>query len=125
VQLSGIAWLLSGPEGDTGSVPASAPVAVRPQITTLAKPSIAGSRPKLISAMEPAAMPATIATAPPTVIHKSDSIFTRRATPLAAGSAEVDLRGDRARAVQGVGVVLIASSALTLLITLFGSNPRE
>ncbi|GGS45441.1 MFS transporter [Actinokineospora fastidiosa] len=42
-----------------------------------------------------------------------------------AGAAEavwVELAG---RAVQGVGAALIAPSALTLLMTLFGGNPRE
>ena len=40
---------------------------------TLAKPSIAESSPNPTSAIEPAAMPAPIATAPSTVIHASDS----------------------------------------------------
>jgi EmrB/QacA subfamily drug resistance transporter len=39
-----------------------------------------------------------------------------------AGSAEVEIA---ARAVQGVGAALIAPSALTLLMMLFGSNPKE
>ncbi|GAA4986438.1 MFS transporter [Actinopolymorpha pittospori] len=40
----------------------------------------------------------------------------------AAGSVGVELTG---RAVQGVGAALIAPSALTLLMMLFGSEPRE
>jgi EmrB/QacA subfamily drug resistance transporter len=40
----------------------------------------------------------------------------------AAGTVELELAG---RAVQGVGAALIAPSALTLLMMLFGSNPRE
>ncbi|MGQ0842839.1 MAG: MFS transporter [Sporichthyaceae bacterium] len=40
----------------------------------------------------------------------------------AAGTVAVELAG---RAVQGVGAALIAPSALTLLITLFGANPKE
>ncbi|WP_119731295.1 DHA2 family efflux MFS transporter permease subunit [Thermomonospora amylolytica] len=40
----------------------------------------------------------------------------------AAGSVAVELTG---RAVQGVGAALIAPSALTLLMMLFGSDPRE
>ncbi|MEU6040695.1 MFS transporter [Actinomadura sp. NPDC047616] len=40
----------------------------------------------------------------------------------AAGSVAVELTG---RAVQGVGAALIAPSALTLLMMLFGANPRE
>jgi EmrB/QacA subfamily drug resistance transporter len=40
----------------------------------------------------------------------------------AAGSVAVELTG---RAVQGAGAALIAPSALTLLMTLFGSDPRE
>lgn len=39
-----------------------------------------------------------------------------------AGNVGVELTG---RAVQGVGAALIAPSALTLLMMLFGSNPRE
>src|SRR5215203_2959837 len=39
-----------------------------------------------------------------------------------AGSVEVEIA---ARAVQGVGAALIAPSALTLLMMLFGSNPKE
>ncbi|MCU1678050.1 MAG: qacA 7 [Frankiales bacterium] len=39
-----------------------------------------------------------------------------------ASSAGVELTG---RAVQGVGAALIAPASLTLLITLFGSNPKE
>ncbi|PRY60920.1 MFS transporter [Glycomyces artemisiae] len=40
----------------------------------------------------------------------------------AAGNAAVELAG---RAVQGVGAALIAPSALTLLMMLFGANPKE
>lgn len=40
----------------------------------------------------------------------------------AAGNVEVELAG---RAVQGAGAALVAPSALTLLMMLFGSNPRE
>ncbi|WP_433227049.1 MFS transporter [Actinomadura formosensis] len=40
----------------------------------------------------------------------------------AAGNVAVELTG---RAVQGVGAALIAPSALTLLMMLFGANPRE
>jgi EmrB/QacA subfamily drug resistance transporter len=40
----------------------------------------------------------------------------------AAGTVELELTG---RAVQGVGAALIAPSALTLLMMLFGANPRE
>ncbi|MFG2003906.1 MFS transporter [Spirillospora sp. NPDC048911] len=40
----------------------------------------------------------------------------------AAGSVAVELTG---RAVQGVGAALIAPAALTLLMMLFGGNPRE
>lgn len=40
----------------------------------------------------------------------------------AAGTVQVELAG---RAVQGVGAALIAPSALTLLMTLFGSEPRQ
>ena len=50
---------------------------------TDAKPSIAESSPKPISAIDDAAAPARIATAPSTVIHASDSqdsSFTRAAT---------------------------------------------
>src|SRR5687767_13985017 len=39
-----------------------------------------------------------------------------------AGSAEVEIA---ARAVQGAGAALIAPAALTLLMMLFGSNPKE
>ncbi|PXY29891.1 transporter [Prauserella coralliicola] len=39
-----------------------------------------------------------------------------------AGNVSVELTG---RALQGVGAALIAPSALTLLMMLFGSNPRE
>src|SRR5829696_7070650 len=39
-----------------------------------------------------------------------------------AGSVEIEIA---ARAVQGVGAALIAPSALTLLMMLFGSDPRE
>src|SRR5215204_1295080 len=39
-----------------------------------------------------------------------------------AGSVEIEIA---ARAVQGVGAALIAPSALTLLMMLFGSNPKE
>ena len=45
----------------------------RQMMITLAKPSIAESSPKPTSAIEPATMPATIATAPSTVIQASDS----------------------------------------------------
>ncbi len=50
---------------------------------TDASPSIAESRPNPISAIEPATIPAPIATAPSTVIHASeshDSSFTRPAS---------------------------------------------
>src|SRR5438105_3764432 len=40
----------------------------------------------------------------------------------AAGTVAVELTG---RALQGVGAALIAPSALTLLMMLFGSQPRE
>ncbi len=45
-------------------------------------------------------------------------------TPLVylTGQVWVELRG---RAAQGVGAAFIAPSALTLLIMLFGSEPRE
>ncbi len=39
-----------------------------------------------------------------------------------AGNVEVELAG---RAIQGAGAALVAPSALTLLMMLFGSNPRE
>jgi hypothetical protein len=55
----------------------------RQMMMTLAKPSIAESRPKPIRAIEPARMPAAIATAPSMVIQISDShesSFTRRAS---------------------------------------------
>ncbi len=54
----------------------------RQMMITLAKPSIAESSPKPTSAIEPATMPAAMATAPSTVIHASDShesSFTRPA----------------------------------------------
>src|SRR3954452_8394081 len=44
---------------------------------------------------------------------------------LAAGLADSTGVEIAARAVQGVGAALIAPSALTLLMMLFGSNPRE
>ena len=49
---------------------------------------------------------------------------------LAGGSLAAGLAGSpgvevAARAVQGVGAALIAPSALTLLVTLFGHTPRE
>ena len=53
----------------------------RQMMITLAKPSIAESRPKPTSAIEPAMMPATIATTPSTLIAPSeshDSSLTRR-----------------------------------------------
>ena len=48
---------------------------------TLAKPSIAESSPKPTSAIDPAAMPAPMATAPSTVIHASDSQESSRTRP--------------------------------------------
>ena len=39
-----------------------------------------------------------------------------------AGNAAVEIA---ARAVQGAGAALIAPSALTLLMMLFGTNPKE
>ena len=51
---------------------------------TLAKPSIAESRPKPTSAIEPAAMPAPMATPPSTVIHASDSQDSSRTRPASA-----------------------------------------
>ena len=55
----------------------------RQMMITLAKPSIAESRPKPTSAIEPAMMPAPIATTPSTLIAPSDShdsSFTRGAS---------------------------------------------
>ena len=52
-------------------------------MTTLAKPSIALSRPKPTSAIEDATSPAVIATAPSTVIHarlSHDSVRARLAS---------------------------------------------
>jgi hypothetical protein len=54
----------------------------RQMMITLAKPSIAESRPKPTSAIEPAMMPAEMATRPSTVIQASESqesSFTRPA----------------------------------------------
>ena len=44
---------------------------------------------------------------------------------LAAGLAETSGVEISARAVQGAGAALIAPSALSLLVTLFGSDPKE
>src|SRR3954470_24338030 len=44
---------------------------------------------------------------------------------LAAGLAETTAVEIAARAAQGAGAALIAPSALTLLMVLFGSNPKE
>jgi len=66
-----------------GRVREDAPARKAPDMITLAKPSIAESRPKPTSAIEPAAIPAPIATPPSTVIHASDnqeSAFTRPAS---------------------------------------------
>jgi EmrB/QacA subfamily drug resistance transporter len=57
-------------------------------------------------------------------------IFTAGWAVLAAGSLAAGLAGSveaeiAARAVQGAGAALIAPSALTLLMTLFGHEPRE
>jgi EmrB/QacA subfamily drug resistance transporter len=57
-------------------------------------------------------------------------IFSLGWLVLAAGSLAAGLAGATgveiaARAVQGAGAALIAPSALTLLMTLFGSNPKE
>ena len=55
----------------------------RQMMITLAKPSMAESRPKPTSAIDPATMPAAMATAPSTVIQASesqDSSLTRRAS---------------------------------------------
>ena len=48
---------------------------------TLAKPSIAESSPKPTSAIEPATIPAPIATAPSIVIQASDSQESSRTRP--------------------------------------------
>src|SRR5687768_10064289 len=57
-------------------------------------------------------------------------LFTAGWAILAAGSLAAGLAGSpgvevAARAVQGAGSALIVPSALTLLIMLFGSNPKE
>jgi EmrB/QacA subfamily drug resistance transporter len=57
-------------------------------------------------------------------------VFTAGWTILAAGSLAAGLADSAgveiaARATQGVGAALIAPSALTLLMMLFGSNPKE
>jgi EmrB/QacA subfamily drug resistance transporter len=57
-------------------------------------------------------------------------VFTAGWAVLAAGSLLAGLAGSSgveiaARAVQGVGAALIAPSALTLLMTLFGNEPKE
>jgi EmrB/QacA subfamily drug resistance transporter len=57
-------------------------------------------------------------------------VFTAGWIVLAAGSLAAGLAGSSgveiaARAVQGAGAALIAPSALTLLMLLFGSNPKE
>jgi EmrB/QacA subfamily drug resistance transporter len=57
-------------------------------------------------------------------------VFTAGWVVLAAGSLAAGLAGSTgveiaARAVQGAGAALIAPSALTLLMMLFGSNPKE
>ena len=57
-------------------------------------------------------------------------VFALGWTVLAAGSLAAGLAGSTgleitARAVQGAGAALIAPSALTLLMMLFGSNPKE
>ena len=57
-------------------------------------------------------------------------LFTAGWAVLAAGSLAAGLAGSveaeiAARAVQGAGAALIAPSALTLLMTLFGHEPRE
>src|SRR5829696_7041521 len=57
-------------------------------------------------------------------------IFTAGWAILAAGSLVAGLAGSpgveiAARAVQGAGAALIAPSALTLLMMLFGNNPKE
>ncbi|MEU1018446.1 MFS transporter [Streptomyces sp. NPDC005898] len=57
-------------------------------------------------------------------------IFTAGWTVLAAGSLTAGLAGQvwvelTGRALQGVGAALIAPSALTLLMMLFGANPKE
>ena len=53
----------------------------RQMMITLAKPSIAESSPKPTSAIEPATIPAPIATAPSTVIQASDSQESSRTRP--------------------------------------------
>jgi hypothetical protein len=53
----------------------------RQMMITLAKPSIAESSPNPTSAIEPAARPAAMATAPSTVIHASDSHESSRTRP--------------------------------------------
>src|SRR6185437_3203636 len=57
-------------------------------------------------------------------------MFTLGWTVLAAGSLAAGLADSTgveiaARAVQGAGAALIAPAALTLLMMLFGSNPKE
>src|ERR687896_1892792 len=57
-------------------------------------------------------------------------VFTAGWTVLAAGSLAAGLAESTgieivARAAQGAGAALIAPSALTLLVMLFGSNPKE
>ena len=63
----------------------------RQMMMTLANPSIAESRPKPTSAIEPAMTPATSATTPSTLITPSDSQDSSRTR--AASSAVAVLRG--------------------------------
>ena len=88
---------------------------------TLAKPSIAESSPKPTSAIEPASIPATIATTPSTLIAPSDNHESRRTRPASSryrSGETVATRGDGGATTSGNSIgrlMLWTPDAVTLL----------